>query len=117
MSLTREQAETVARAIAYGLHDSFRSTPSPAPLKLFNLSTTAFGENTTSPSLKDNPIANGGTINFFVFNVELAERNSIVEAIHRLNRKSLVKNEDVDAVIAAGCDELKQLHYPSTKKG
>jgi Tfp pilus assembly PilM family ATPase len=113
-ALTREQAETVARAIAYGLQDSLRETPSPAPIKLYNLSTTAYGESVTIPSTKVNPLENGGAINFFVFNTGLAERNAIVEAIHRLNRKGLIKNEHVDLAIGAGYAELKTLHYPST---
>ena len=110
--LDKEQAETVAKAIAYGLQDSLRETPSPAPVRLFRINVD-FKTEGTKPRYE--VFKDGGSIHIYSFSVDLAEHNAIVEAIHRLNRKGIVANEDVDQAIAAGYQELKELHYPSTK--
>ena len=100
-----DQANAVAKAIAYGLQDSFREVPSPTPARLYRMGPVA-------PSI----FKDGGLIEVRVFHVDIAERNTIVEAMHRLNRKGLVSNDDIDATIASGYEELKELHYPSSKK-
>ena len=103
--LLPDQASAVAKAIAYGLQDSFREVPSPAPARLYRMGPVA-------PSI----FKDGGLIEVRVFHVDIAERNTIVEAMHKLNRKGLVSNDDIDATIASGYEELKELHYPSSKK-
>ena len=110
-----DQASVVAKAIAYGLQDSFREDITPPPAKLYRIIKLPFEPH--SDVFRD-----GGQIerlrwcdDLQVFHTDIAERNTIVEAMHRLNRKGVVANEDVDASIAAGYQELKELHYPSTK--
>jgi len=95
------QSTEIGRSVAYALWDTLKATRRGGQvwLKLM-MDETRPGE----PGIQ-----------LYPYNLDMAQRNIIVETIHRLNRQGIIPSHQVDTEIAEAIQYLHELYYPSTK--